>query len=79
MDELIDNKEINLILDVLEHMEDEELAASLLAEFNEATKHHGKLLMNKDPSLDHDDWKKKCDEASKEVELIVNRIHSYRS
>ena len=27
MDELIDNKEINLILDVLEHMEDEELAA----------------------------------------------------
>ena len=30
--------------------------------------------MNKDPSLDHDDWKKKCDEASKEVELIVNKF-----
>ena len=38
------------MLDILENMDDEELAASLLAEFNEATKHHGKLLMNKDLS-----------------------------
>ena len=79
MNDYIDNKEINEILAILEELEDEELASSLLSEFNEATKHHGKLIMNKDPALSNEDWKRQCDDAAKEVKLIVNRINTYRS
>ena len=78
MNDFLDNREINNILDILEAMVDEELAASLLAEFNEATKNHGQLVMNKDPKLSHDDWKKLCDEAAKEVDLILGKIQEYR-
>ncbi len=78
MEKLIDNTEIEGVLDVLENMEDEELAASLLAEFNEATKHHGKLLMNKDPKLSDEDWKKICDDAASEVALILSKIQEQR-
>ena len=54
------------------------IAASLLAEFNEATKNHGKLLINKDPKLTHEDWKQLCDEAAKEVDMILGKIQSRR-
>jgi len=76
--ELIDNKEIESVVDILENMEDEELAASLLAEFNEATKNHGKLLLNRDPKLSNDDWKKQCDAAASEVSLILSKIQEHR-
>lgn len=78
MNDLLDNREIDNVLDILEGMEDEELAASLLAEFNEATKNHGKLLMNKDPKLSHEDWKTLCDEAAKEVDMILGKIQNRR-
>ncbi len=78
MNDIIDNKEVDELIDILENMEDEELAASLLAEFNEATKNHGRLLLNKDPKLSHEDWNKMCDDAKKEVELILTKIQSQR-
>ena len=78
MNDDIDNSEINEILDILENIEDEEVAASMLAELNEATRYHGKLIMNRDPQLSHEDWKKQCDEAAKEVKNIVDRIFAYR-
>ena len=77
MTDVIDNTEINKLLEILETLEDDELATSLLSEFNEATKRHGKIVLNRDPQLSNDDWKKKCDAAQKEVELIVERILSY--
>ena len=79
MNDILDNREINEILEILENMQDEELSTSLLFEFNEATRHHGQLLMNRDPELDHDDWKQKCDDAAKEVDLIIKKIQSHRS
>lgn len=78
MTEVIDNKEIEDVLDILENMEDEELAASLLAEFNEATKNHGKLVMNRDPKLSNEEWKIKCDTAAQEVSAILSKIQEYR-
>jgi hypothetical protein len=78
MENILDNKEIDGVLDILESMEDEELAASLLAEFNEATKNHGKLLINRDPKISNDDWKKLCDEAGAEVALILSKIQERR-
>ena len=72
---MIDNKEMEAVLEKLESLEDEELAAQLLKEFNEKTKHWGQLLMNMDPNLDHEVWKEECDQAKKEVDEIVKRIH----
>ena len=68
------NMEINEVLIILEEMEDEQLAAKLLQEFNNATKVHGQLILNKDPLLLNEDWKKKCDLAQEQVKKIINKI-----
>lgn len=73
---MIDNSEMEEILEKLESLEDEELAARLLKEFNEKKKHWGQLLMNLDPNLDHQEWKDQCDEAKKEVDAVVQKIRS---
>ncbi|OFZ23803.1 MAG: hypothetical protein A2202_01730 [Bdellovibrionales bacterium RIFOXYA1_FULL_36_14] len=73
-DHIIDNHEIELIMEILESLEDERLAVTLLKEFNHATSHYGKLLMNKDLTLTHDEWKKKCDQAKHTVDLVVKKI-----
>lgn len=55
-------------------MEDEEKAAELLKEFDEKTKILGRLIMNVDQNLSNEEWKKKCDEAKKEVDKIIQKI-----
>jgi len=73
-DHIIDNQEIDLIMEKLESLEDEKLAVTLLREFNETTAHYGKLLMNKDHHLTHEQWKQKCDQAKHTVNLVVKKI-----
>lgn len=72
---MLDNQDINAILEKLENLEDEELAVELLKEFNSASKILGKLLLNLDKSLPHEEWKKQCDEAQSRVNAVVSRIH----
>ena len=72
--QLIDNSELEELLEILENMEDEQEAASLLAEFNEASRVQGQLILNLEEGLDHDDWKKQCDEAKKNVDSIISKI-----
>lgn len=72
---MLDNQEINEILEKLENLEDEELAVELLKEFNSASKILGKLLLNLDKSLGHDEWKRQCDEAQSRLDRVVSRIH----
>lgn len=72
---MLDNQDINTILEKLENLEDEELAVELLKEFNATSKILGKLLLNLDKSLPHEEWKKQCDEAQKNVDAVVSRIH----
>ncbi len=74
MNEMIDNKDMNEVMDILERMSDEELAVVLLKEFNAKTKALGQLLMNHDSELDHGHWKAQCDDAKKEVDDIVAKI-----
>ena len=76
MNQLIDNTELEELLTILENMEDEQMAASLLAEFNEASKEQGKLILNLEEELPHEEWKKQCDEAKKNVELIISKIRN---
>lgn len=71
---MLDNQEINFILEKLENLEDEKLAVQLLAKFNKLTAEHGKLILNLDKSLSHEEWKSKCDKYSKEIEELVNQI-----
>lgn len=72
---MLDNQDINRLLEILENCEDEELAVKLLQEFNSASKRLGKLLLNLDKSLPHDEWKKQCDTAQKELDEVVKRIN----
>lgn len=75
---MLDNREVETLMEVLEQMEDEILAAELLKKFNEKSKALGTLILNLDPSLDHGDWKKKCDQAQKELDQVVEDILSHK-
>ncbi len=74
---MIDNNEIDRILEILENLEDEELAVSLLKEFNLASSELGRLLLNLDGTLTHDEWKIRCDHAKIELDNIVKKINKY--
>ncbi|MGZ3787171.1 MAG: hypothetical protein ACXVLQ_01540 [Bacteriovorax sp.] len=71
---MIDNKEIERILEILENLDDEKLAVQLLQEFNRASSELGQLLLNQDPSLGSVEWKKRCDQAQKKLDDIVKQI-----
>ena len=73
---MIDNKEHEEILEILEFMEDEQRAVRLLKEFNDKTAALGKLLLNRDQSLDHNQWKELCDKAKAEVDQLIKEIKS---
>jgi hypothetical protein len=73
---MLNNFELDEILEKLENLEDEELAVKLLADFNRLTSQHGKLILNLDKSLPHEEWKKKCDDLSQEISILVNKIMS---
>lgn len=73
---MLDNQEINQLMEILENHDDEELAVELLKEFNLAYKKLGKLVLNLDKSLPHDQWKKDCDQAQSDLDNVVKRINS---
>ncbi len=77
MQELIDNKELNEIMDILENMEDEELSAQLLVKLNKSMSHLGKLVMNMDPNLNHDEWENLCDQARDDLEQVIAEIKNH--
>ncbi len=74
MSDILDNKEIEVVMEILENLEDEVLAVELLKKFNEASKNLGLLVVNKDPRISHAEWKVLCDEAQKELDDIVFAI-----
>lgn len=75
MKDLIDNTEVEKVLAKLEQLEDEALAVELLKEFNDATREHGRLILNKDESLEHEEWKDLCDKAGNRVQEVVSKIN----
>ncbi len=68
------NDELEAIIEKLEELEDEKLAVELLKELNSLSSQHGKLILNRDPSLTHDEWKKSCDEVSDKLEQLIEKI-----
>ena len=73
---MLDNKDVNELLEILENHDDEELAVKLLKEFNLATKRLGKLMLNLDATLPHDQWKNECDLAQLSLDNIIKEIKS---
>lgn len=71
---MIDNNEINRILEKLENLDDEILAVELLKEFNRASSELGKILLNTDKNLSHEEWKNVCDDAQARLNMIVKKI-----
>lgn len=71
---MIENTELDKIMTILESLEDEELAVTMLRKFNEKSSNAGKLILNHDQNLDNDLWKKQCDEAQKELNEVVREI-----
>lgn len=71
---MLDNQEINNLLEILENLDDEELAVELLKEFNSSSKDLGKLILNLDKDLDHTEWKLQCKIAQKRLDTVVARI-----
>ena len=71
---MFDNSDIERILSKLENLDDEELAVKLLGEFNRTSSELGKLLMNKDHSLGHAEWKERCDDAKDRLDAIIKKI-----
>ncbi len=73
---MIDNHEMAEILEILENLDDEQLAVSYLKKFNDSSKKLGSLLLNLDKSLEHKVWKDQCDKARLELEEIVLEIRA---
>jgi hypothetical protein len=71
---MIDNNEIERILEKLENLENEQLAVELLREFNLASSELGKLLLNLDQSLTHEEWKERCGKAQQKLNSIIKKI-----
>jgi hypothetical protein len=71
---MIDNQELEEILDILENYDDEVLAVQYLKRFNDLKSKQGKLILNLDKTLTHDDWKKECDKINLEIIKLVSEI-----
>lgn len=71
---MIANNDLNRILEILENLEDEELAVKLLAEFNRASADLGKLMLNLDKNLTHEEWKSLCDDAQAKLGQVIKKI-----
>lgn len=70
----MDNTDLQEIMEILENMEDETLAAQLLSQLNERSSRLGQLVLNTDPNLSHEEWKEQCDQAEDDVNEIIERI-----
>lgn len=64
------------ITNILETMDDELLAANLLRELSEKNSKMKQIHFNRDPQLDHNEWKAQCDEAENEVNEVVKKIEN---
>jgi predicted metal-dependent phosphoesterase TrpH len=65
------------IMEKLEKIEDEQLAVVLLKEFNDKTKELGKLIVNKESDLSHEEWERLCEKAKKDVDEVIKKIKEY--
>lgn len=71
---MIDNNEMEKVMELLENLEDQGLAVTLLREFNDKSRKLGLLLMNQDSDLSNTEWKEKCNNAKEEMDEFLKKI-----
>jgi hypothetical protein len=71
--------EIENMMHILEEMVDEKLAVSLLQKFNELNSLQGKLALNFDQNLSHEEWKQEFDRVTEEMKKLIIEIRKYES
>lgn len=75
---MIDNSEHEEILKILEDMDNQELAVQLLKKLNDTSSELGKLILNQDSNLEHDQWKEECDKLKSKLDVIIEEIQTHR-
>jgi hypothetical protein len=73
---MIDTKEMERILNLIESLPDNDTSVSLLKEFSEKHKNFSKILFDTNPKLSHDEWKQKCTQAKVEIDEFLGRLES---
>lgn len=73
---ILDTQEMDRVLSKLESMDDEELAVKMLREFNDLTAQLGKLINNRDSSLETEAWKKMCDDVQTKIDNFLERLEN---
>jgi hypothetical protein len=74
MRDIVDNSELNRVMEILEEMEDQNLAVKLLKEFNDKTRILGQIIMNKDDELGDEEWERQGREAKLAVDDLIKEI-----
>lgn len=65
-------------MEILEGIEDDALARDLLKRFNDSSSLLGRLVLNLDESLGHEEWKRQCDQAQRDLEQVLEEIYRHR-
>ncbi len=71
---MFDSSKFDEVMKKLESLADEQLAADLLRRFSASQSLIGKLLLNRDESLDHSEWKERCDKANAVLADVLKEI-----
>lgn len=72
---MFDNSEFMAVIEKLEALSDEALAAELLSRFSKSQSRLSTLLLNNDEKLAHDKWKDMCDKEKENLESILEEIN----
>jgi hypothetical protein len=75
---LIKNQEIEELMEILEQMSDEEKSTQLLKRFGKLSSEWGRLMLNQDRNLKHEEWKRQCDLAKKQLEEVIKEIKAQK-
>ena len=71
---MFDTTEFTTVIEKLERLVDEQLAATLLSRFSQAQSNVSKLLLNNDESLSNEQWKVECDKANEKLKAVLVEI-----
>lgn len=73
---MLDTKEMERVLGLIESLPDDQVSIKLLKEFSEKHKNFSKILFDKNPEVSHDEWKQKCSQAKLEIDDFLSRLES---
>jgi hypothetical protein len=74
----IDTREWSFLIEILEEMDDELLAASYLKQLNDLHRAWGKHVLNLSPEKNHIEWKREADQLQQYLSDLVALIRGHK-